>query len=113
MNENITKRMMWRHINKKLKGKIHHYHVFAVLNILFDEMIKDLKNGNTIKIHNFGTLMLKILPPRGYHSLATGKTEQSKSNKILRFELFPDLRNKIINLLDNNATFNGCNEKEK
>ena len=68
MNEklpnNIDKRTLWRYVNKKINRKIQSFHVISVINILFDEMIKDLKAGNLIKIFNLGSLCLNTTQPR-------------------------------------------------
>lgn len=62
--ENISKRCLWRLINKKIKRLIHNYHVFSIISILFEEIIKDLIDGKSIKIHNFGILELVKTKPK-------------------------------------------------
>ncbi len=105
MNDlSVNKRFLWRYVNRKIRRIIHHYHVFSVVTILFDEMIADLLKGNRIKIFNFGTLTLKQLRPRGYFDVRFQKVMQSKGYKILRFTLAPAFRKKLVDHLDLDKT---------
>lgn len=103
----INKRFLWRYVNRKIKRIIHHYHVFSVLSILFDEMIADLLRGKKIKIFNFGTLTLKQLKPRGYFDVRFQRVMRSKGYKILRFTLAPAFRKKLVDHLDLDKTLKG------
>jgi len=60
INNIMSKRRLWVYMNSKLRGLIHSYATIAVLNILFEEMIADLKAGKTIEIFNFCTFNVKI-----------------------------------------------------
>ena len=104
-NVSISKRSLWRYINRKIRRVIHHYHVFGVITILFDEILKDLKSGKEIKIFNFGTLVLKKTKPRRHYDLIHKQVVLSKSYKILRFSLAPQIRKKICDNLDLDKTF--------
>jgi len=105
MNDvSISKRTLWRYVNRKIKRIIHHYHVFSVITILFDEIILDLLKGNRIKIFNFGTLTLKRLKPRRYFDVRFQKVMQAKGHKILRFTLAPAFRKKLVDHLDLDKT---------
>lgn len=103
----IDKRLLWKYINKKFRGIIHHYHVLAVITILFDEMIKDLNRGKEIKIFNFGTLILKQMKPRLYHNVNLKQIMYSQGFKTLRFVLSPKIKRKLINNLDIEKTLKG------
>lgn len=110
MNEmpaSISKRIMWRHINQKLKHTIHNYHVFGVITILFDELIKELKTNGQVKIYNFGTLSLKKTNPRKYFDITRKEIRTSPGYKIMRFSLSPQIRKKICQYLDLDKTFKG------
>lgn len=104
-SDNISKRDLWRYVNKKLNKTIHHYHVLSVISILFDEIVKDLKADKPIKIFNFGTLYLKKTKPRKYHSVVFRKIMQSKGHKIMKLSLSEKIRKKLCSLLDLDATF--------
>lgn len=99
MNKEINKRVFWRFVNLKIKRVIHHYHVFAVISILFDEIIKDLSGGKDIKIFNFGNLSLKSTKPRKYYDVRFNKIMESSGNKILKFSLSKKLRTKLISYI--------------
>jgi nucleoid DNA-binding protein len=92
-------------INKKINRIIHHYHVFSVITILFDEMLKDLVAGKDIKIFNFGVLSLRKMQPRRYHDVNQRRVVLSKGHRILRFTLSPQIRKKICDRLDLDKTF--------
>lgn len=100
LDNSISKRKLWHFVNKKIKRAIHHYHVFSVITILFDEIIKDLKSNIDVKIHNFGTLTLKTLGPRKYFDVNHQQVMESKGYKILRFILTNSIRKKIVGRLD-------------
>lgn len=96
----ISKRNLWHYVNRKIKRLIHHYHVFSVISILFEEMIKDLKNGKEIKIVNLGTLMLKDMPPRKYHDVRYHRVMESPGHRIMRMFLAKQIRKKLCDSLD-------------
>lgn len=106
----ITKRILWRYVNQKIKRSIHHYHVFSIITILFDEILNDLKNEKQLEIFNLGKLNLKKLPPRRYYDVNDRKVKISNPHKILRFALSNKLKNKLKNHLDIKSTFKDTNE---
>lgn len=97
---NINKRKLWRYVNLKIKRLIHHYHVFSIISILFEEMIKDLKDGKEIKISNFGTFTLKNSNRRFYHNVAYRKVMPTNGHKLLRFSLAENISKKLTNSID-------------
>ncbi len=105
-NKSIDKRTLWRFVNKKIQRSIHHYHVFSVITILFDELINDLKAGKSVKVFNFGSILLKDLNGRKYYDIHKKEIVMSKRHKIIRFILDKKIHKKLINLLDFNKTFN-------
>lgn len=106
MNQDVSvdKRKLWRYVNLKINRLIHHYHVFSIISILFDEMLQDLKQGKSIKIFNLGTLSLKQMKPRKYYDVRYQKVMVSEGHKILRFTLAPSLRKKMVDRLDLDKT---------
>lgn len=106
MNKNsISKRALWQYVNIKINRTIHNAHVFSVICILFDEILKDLLAGKSIKISNFGTLVFKEMKPRKYHNVRDRTIKQSEGHKILRFLLESKIRYKIFEFLDIDRTF--------
>lgn len=104
MSLSIDKRKLWHYVNIKLHRMVHHYHVLSIITILFDEILKDLKQGKKIKIMNFGTLMLKDLQPRKYFDVRHQKVMQSTGNRIIRFILAAPFRKKMMEHLDVDKT---------
>lgn len=102
---NISKRIFWRYVNKRMKRAFHHYHVFGIINILFNEMIIDLKNDKPIKIFNFGDLQLKKTKPRRYFDVNKQKVEISKSNNVLKFNFSSKIKKHMYKYIDLNRTF--------
>ena len=100
MSLSISKRDLWHYVNRKIKRLIHHYHVFSVISILFDEMTKDLKSGKEIKIVNFGVLMLKDTPPRKYHDVRFRRVMESTGHRVMRLFLAKIIRKKLCEALD-------------
>lgn len=100
MSLSVSKRDLWHYVNRKIKRLIHHYHVFSVISILFDEMIKDLKSGKEIKIANFGTIVLKDTPPRKYHDVRFHKIMESPGHRVMRLFLAKPIRKKLCEFLD-------------
>jgi len=101
----ISKKILWQYVNVKINRVINYAHVYSVIVILFDEIIKDLVRGSEIKIYNFGTLVLKKTKPRKYHNVKYMCVMQSGSNKILHFSISPKIRKKICDFIDIDKTF--------
>ena len=100
MPVNISKRDLWHYVNRKIKRLIHHYHVFSVISILFEEMVRDLKAGKEIKIVNLGTLILKDTPPRKYHDVRFHRVMESSGHRVMRLFLAKPIRKKMCDSLD-------------
>lgn len=96
----ISKRDLWHYVNRKIKRLIHRYHVFSVISILFEEMMRDLRAGKEIKIANLGTFVLKEMPPRKYHDVRFQKVMESPGHRILRLFLAKPIRKKLCDSLD-------------
>ncbi len=102
---NIDKRTFWRYVNSKVDRNIHSAHILSVINILFEEIISDLKAGKEIKMFNFGSLSLVKVLPRMYHDLRYHKMMYSAGNKKLSFKISKKIRDQIIKKLDLDKTF--------
>ena len=100
MRERIDKRKLWRLINKKTKSIVQSYHVFSVIQILFEELLIDLKAGKKIKIHNFGTLSLKKFKSRVYMHIITKEIAESEGRRKLLFKISAKLKDKILKYID-------------
>lgn len=100
MSLSISKRDLWHYVNRKIKRLIHHYHVFSIISILFEEMIRDLRDGKEIKVTNLGTFVLKDMPPRKYHDVRLRKVMQSPGHRVMRLFLAKPIRKKLCESLD-------------
>jgi len=101
----IGRHILWQYVNLKIKRAVHHAHVFSVISILFDEIIKDFIAGKKLTIFNFGTIELKQMKPRNYHNVTLRRVVTSEGCKILRFKLTGKVKKKLCNLLDLDKTF--------
>jgi nucleoid DNA-binding protein len=103
----ITKRMLWRHVNIRINRLIHSFHVFSIINILFDEMFQDLKQGKIVEINNFGTFELKHIKPHKYFNPRQQKVVMQRPRKSLRFTMSEKISKKITEHVDLDRSING------
>jgi nucleoid DNA-binding protein len=80
----VNKKNFWPYINAKINRVIHNRHVYSVINIMLEELIKELFNGKKIEIINLGTLSF----------------EEHENKKVFKFKIDPVFRQKIFNYLD-------------
>lgn len=104
MSLSISKRTLWRYVNQKIKRLVHRYHVLAVITLLFEEMVKDLRAGKLIKIINLGTISLQETKPRWYHHVKLRRMVLSPAHRVMRFVLANAVHKKIIEFLDIDRT---------
>lgn len=90
-NQRFTKNKLWALVSKKINHSIHRLHIISVINILIDEMIKELKRGNKIKIPGFGTFSINELKPKKIRSVVSKKIKFAQRTKSLRFRLSRNL----------------------
>lgn len=102
--DSINRRIFWRYINQKINRFVHHYHVASLIEIVFEEMLRDLKRGKSIRIFNFGTLSLNKTKPRKYYNVIHQKVMLSKGYRILRFTMAPQIRKKLCDYVDIDKT---------
>lgn len=72
---------------KELKNRVHSLHIAAIINLLLEELSKDLLSGKDVRIGNFGTLMLKTIGSKKNVDVVSGEMRQTKRTKALRFKL--------------------------
>jgi len=101
----IRKDAFCRFVSNKINNILELSHICSVINILLDEMIKDLTEGKSIEIYNFGTLELKKIDNRPYHNINNGQLLMSKGQRAMRFTLLPKIKNIIKKNLDIEKTF--------
>lgn len=102
----ISRKILWQYVNLKINRVINFAHVYSVIVILFDEMIKELVKGSEIKIFNFGTLKIKKTKPRMYFDINQRRMMKSKGNNNMYFSFSPKIRNKLCELIDSDKLEN-------
>jgi len=101
----IERETIWRYVVRKLNCTIHYFHVLGVLTALLSEMLKDLKNGKYIRIHNLGCLKLRKTKPRRHWHVKTRTVVLSRGYKKLHFRLAKQLKKRLREELDLDKTF--------
>ncbi len=96
----INKKKLWRLVNISLNRTIEAPHVFAVINILFEELLKDFKEGKELKIHNFGTLKLTLNEVQRSFNVVKQTVTYGKPSKMFKFKMGKHIKNKIVEQLD-------------
>lgn len=86
--DHFTKRQLYQLVIDKLKSKgIHKYHIISIINIFIEEMIKEIKIGNKIKIGNFATFGLVDLKSKMLFSVSSKIMKLGKASRALRIKL--------------------------
>lgn len=100
----LNRKILWKNTCKKINNSVHSKHVYAVMSILFDEIRKDLLNGNKIKINNLFTLKKKDGYLKKHYNYVLKKITESKAREKILITVSPKLRNKIIYYFDLDET---------
>ncbi len=100
MKNPLNKEKIVSEIYDTLDGK---YSV-AEINSVIDEYIQSwqsmLRQGEEIKIKNFGSFKLKKSKPRKFVNIASGEAQQSSGRNLLKISLSKRLKRKIIKSID-------------
>lgn len=102
---NVDRRFLVKYVSKKLNNSIPLYHIAAVINFLFEELMAELKSKNSIVIGNFGKFFMKKLGPRRHYDVVKKTIKMAAGNLILRFKLNKDIQEILTNNLDVAKTF--------
>jgi nucleoid DNA-binding protein len=105
----LNKKDIWIAVNKKINYTVNSKDTFVIINILLDEIKKDLYENNKIFISNFGTFYLKNLPERKMWSFVTNKYVTQRARKKLAIVLDPFL-SKVIKQHINYVKIMGSNK---
>ena len=96
----IDRVALYKYINKKIKRKINHHHVFSVLSILVDELTNTLAEDKKIKVTNFGTIGIKGTKPIRYRIKFRNKEIITRSKRKVYFKVAKKFKKKMLNFLD-------------
>src|ERR1700677_260949 len=105
---NIDKITFARYVSEKVNRagySVSQLHVRSVINVLFEEIVKDLEQGTILSITNFGELLLKQLPGQHHRHLKNDDYVFSPGHKSLRFYLVRKLRKFLLSNLDLDKSF--------
>jgi nucleoid DNA-binding protein len=100
----IDKLIFCRYVKSKLVIPIHAKHIMGVVNILFDELLKDFKSGKNLRIHNFGKITLEKRPRKHRH-ITLNRIVISPGKYIFRFFMPDKIKRKISSMIDVDKTF--------
>lgn len=97
----ITRFGLFEHVFGKIKDKVkNRYDVESVINILLDEMAKDLEAEKEIDITNFGVIGLKKMPSNRKHNAYTRTWYITPGYSILRIVMWQRIRKMLTSALD-------------
>jgi nucleoid DNA-binding protein len=109
----ISKKLLWTYVAHKINHSLHTSHIISITAILFDELIKDLKLGKEINIHNFGSFRVSARAPQRYFDWFKKEVLITKGGKnLLSFTLTSKLIELIKNNLHLDKTFSDAHDKE-
>lgn len=101
MKSTVDKRQLYAYVSKRIEHVINDRHVIAVINIMFEEMVKDLKAGVPIQIVHFGILSLPFpKASRKYWDFRFQKVMTAPGTRKLDFSLTERLSKKLRSILD-------------
>ncbi len=100
MIKKIDRVALSKYVNRKIKRKINHHHVFSVISILIDELIEDLKQDKQFKIINLGIFGVKRTAPRKYFIKFRNKHLITRSKRKIFFKVANKFKKKLISFLD-------------
>jgi len=83
----MNKKIIVGLVSKKLNGLINSYHVFSVINIFIDELVRELKNNNKVVIHNFATFEMIDIKSKVIKRVSDGKSKITVPSRALRLRL--------------------------
>ena len=72
-----------KEIKKNLKN-IEYFDIFSVVNILIDEIKKEILHNKNIHIPNFGKIKLRVFGSKKIKNVRTGKEKITKPYRALR-----------------------------
>lgn len=115
MNQKYNKQKLWWFITRRINHSVHRLHVISIINILIEELVKELRIGNEIKLPNFGIFKIKELKPKKIRNIATKDIKFVKRTKALRFRLSRKiskyLSNKSLEKMKNSVKI--CEENQE
>lgn len=101
----IKKARLVELVEERMSIKVDPLHIASIITILLEEIYQDIVSKGKFKIKNFGTFILRQVPPRKYFNFQTQQVEQSIGNKQFQFRLTKSLRKLICENINIDKTF--------
>src|SRR5436190_4420787 len=92
----MNKKGIVKAVKHELNSSISYFDIFSVVNILIDELKKELLINKKVNIPNFGKLILKTFKSKKIINVQTGKLQASRPYTSLRFSLSKNILKQII-----------------
>ena len=89
----------------KLKGKIKEKDIRAIVNIFFQEFVKELQEGKRVAIGRFGYFTLKKWKGRNHWDMVKKAVVFTEGHYLLRFKMYELFWGYLINNLDIDKTY--------
>jgi nucleoid DNA-binding protein len=97
----ITRLGLFEFVFKKISDKVkNRFDVESVINILLDEMQKDLLAEKAIDITNFGVIQMKKMPSNRKHNAYTRTWYITPGYSILRIVMWKRIKKMLTSALD-------------
>ena len=91
--------LLWD-VCKRIDRIVNYKHVNSIIEILFEEMLKDLIAGKKIQILNFGTFDTNLIKPHRYYNFYFREMRLAASYRKIKLTLTHKLQKKLCRLWD-------------
>lgn len=92
----MNKQQLVKLIAGELDGDISYFDIFSVVNILIDELRKEIINTKQVTIPNFGKFILKEFKPKMIKNVRNGKRQLTKAYTALRFTISRNILKQLM-----------------
>jgi nucleoid DNA-binding protein len=92
----MNKQELVKSIKKEMPGSISYFDIFSVVNILIDELKREIVNTRKVIIPNFGKILLKTFKPKIIKNVRTGVEQLTKPYNSLRFTISRNILKQLI-----------------
>lgn len=92
----MNKQQLVKVIREELRGAVSYFDIFSVVNILLDELKREIINTRQVTVPNFGKFTLKTFKPKLIKSVRTGKIQLTKAYTALRFSISRNILKQLM-----------------
>lgn len=98
--KSIDKRVFASKVSKKINRSVELVHINSIINLLCEDLLKELEETGEFNVPNLGTFILQKTKPKKYWDVIEQKTKMSQGNTLLKFKLSRKLKKKISKHID-------------